>query len=514
MRGSLAWLAMTMGVMLAVAASITAEAQTGGGNAVRIAVSGGVLEGIDHDGVVAFLGVPYAEPPVGALRWRPPQGDPHWRGVRRAEHFASECMQRRRAEPAGAEPPVSEDCLYLNIWRPVRRTPVKLPVMVWVHGGAFVVGSASQPLYDGANLARRGVVVVTLNYRLGLFGFFAHPALVRESPGGPIGNYGLLDQIAALRWVRRNIAAFGGNPADVTLFGQSAGGAAVSDLMASPLARGSFERAIIESGIFSGPPTTLAQAESAAEAAARSWGLNNPSAAALRRLAAAKILGHGSPLAVRAGPMIDGRVLPEDALSAFEAGKVAHVPLIIGSNSYEAGFFAAMARGLPQRFAREWPRVEALFDGYGTHETANVAGELATDMMITAPTWRVARAAARAGLPTYLYYYAYLRPSQRGHVPGASHIDEVYAVFDRMGLVEKHTGRDTQRIVDAIESRWVHFALTGRPTAEPAAWPAVTPAGLKVLEFTDDGTLVRNDFASERLALASALAAQPAPGRR
>ncbi len=503
MSRSNAWI---HGLMLVAAAALgggatSADAARAGAHLPRaVTIVSGKLRGVARDGVVAYLGVPYAAPPVGGLRWRSPQDPPWWQGVRLADHFGNECLQGRRPGAAGS--PMSEDCLYLNVWTPARRKSARLPVMVWLHGGGFFAGSGSQPLYDGANLARRDVVVVTLNYRLGRLGFFAHPALAAESPSDPIGNYGLLDQIAALKWVRRNIRAFGGDPKNVTLFGQSAGGTSVSDLMVSPLARGTFDKAIIESGIFATPSTTLEQAEAGAEAAAKSWGLTDPDAAALRAVPAEKVLAGGG----RAGPMIDGKVIPEDVASAFEAGDIAHVPLLIGSNSYEAGFFRGMANGLSKRLASQWPQVEAAFDGYGTHQTAQIEGELATDMMITAPTWRAARAAARNGLPTYLYYFTYLRPSEQGRIPGPSHIDEVYAVFDHMSLVEPHSDAGTRRIVDEMESRWVRFAQTGQPGDAGSPWPAVTPGSLELLEFTNDGPVVQSDFASRRLALADELA--------
>ncbi len=507
--------AWAFGAMLVAGAALagSAAAASDGPHAARaISTASGKLQGVAHDGIVAYLGVPYAAPPVGELRWRTPQPPPHWQGVRRANQFGDQCMQGQR--PGAPASPMSEDCLYLNVWTPERRAARKLPVMVWLHGGGFFAGSSSQPLYDGENLARRGVVVVAINYRLGRLGFFAHPALAKDSPEDPIGNYGLLDQIAALKWVRRNIRAFGGDPANVTLFGQSAGGAAVSDLMASPLARGTFDRAIIESGIFSTPSTTLEEAEADAEAAAKSWGLTDPDAAALRAVPASEVLGRSSGPAARTGPMIDGKVLPEDVAAAFEAGDIAHVPLIIGSNSYEAGFFRGMANGLSRRFASQWPQIEAAFDGYGTHQTAAIEGELATDMMITAPTWSTARAAARAGLPTYLYYFTYLRPSEQGRMPGPSHIDEVYAVFDHMSQVEKHPDAGTRRIVDEMESRWVRFAKTGQPGDDSSPWPSLTADSLKVLEFTNAGPVVRGDSLSRRLTLASELSKVPqAPPR-
>ena len=482
----------------------------GGAGAARAAApvhtQGGALQGIDAQGVTAYLGIPYAVPPVGVLRWRPPQGLPHWSGVRTADHFGNDCMQGRRPGTPEATHPTSEDCLYLNVWAPPAGKQPH-PVLMWVHGGAFVVGSASQPLYDGASLARRGVVVVTLNYRLGRFGFFAHPALAGEGGGA---NFGLLDQIKALRWVRGNIAAFGADAHAVTLAGQSAGGASVADLMVSPLARGLYDRAIIESGIMRNPPTTLAEARAEAETAvSTTWGVSGKvDAAALRGLPAEVVLGRGPPLAVRAGPIIDGAVLPQDVFSAFAAGHVPRVPLLIGSNSYEAGFFRSRADGLAQRYAAEWRHVTQVFDGYGTHRTSEIEGELATDQLITGPTWQVARDAARAGLPTYLYYFAYVRPSERGRMPGASHIDEVYALFDQMGSVEPHPDASTARIIDEVQSRWAEFARTGAPGA---GWPRLRPQALQVLQFDNQGVRVRGEFARARLELADQLARHAAP---
>jgi len=304
--------------------------------------------------------------------------------------------------------------------------------------------------------------------------------------------------------VQQNIRAFGGDPHNVTLFGQSAGGASVADLMVSPLARGLYQKAIIESGIFRQPLPSLAEAERAGATAAASWGAADADAQALRALPAATVLGAGPPLAARAGPMLDGKVLPEEVASAFDAGHVAHVPLIIGSNNDEALFFPDQAHGLAQRYAAQWPAISSAFDGYGTHQTAAIESELATDMLITAPTWHVARAAARHGLPTYLYYYSYVRPAQRGHAPGASHIDEVYAVFDRFSGAD---GADTQPIVEALQSRWVRFATTGRPGTHDAPWPPLGAGAVRLLEFTDAGPRVRADFAQERLQLAERIAA-------
>jgi para-nitrobenzyl esterase len=496
-----------------------------------------MLQGVAREGAIAYLGVPFAAPPIGDLRWRAPQPAPHWSGVRVADHFGAYCTQDRSlgdpdrnpitgvlhqvtaaagnlpsADPA-AQTIVSEDCLYLNLWAPSHRTSAKLPVMVWIHGGAFEHVSGSDPITNGASLARRGAVVVTLNYRLGLFGFFAHPALTQESSAGLLGNYGLLDQIAALQWVRQNISEFGGDSANVTLMGESAGGVSVSYLMASPLAKDLFQKAIIESGFISDGPRgsvkTLQQAEAAGVAAAKSWGLDSVDAATLRKVPAATVLGNGPK--VPTWPFIDGKIIRDEPLAAFESGDIAHVPLLLGTNNYEVGYgpLRRAATGLSQAFAAQWPQVQAAFDGYGTHQTADIEAELFTDMLFTAPTRHAARAATKDGLPTYLYRFSYVRPAQRGHIPGAIHTDEIYAVFGTMSLAEHRPGADNQRVVDDVQSRWVHFARTGRPTEGAKAWPAFKPGAERLLDFTNTGPVVRIDYARARIDLAEALSSPP-----
>jgi len=473
---------------------------------LTVALPAGTLRGAEVDGVRSFLGVPYAQPPVGALRWRAPRALGPWSGVRDALRFGPECMQGARAASGVS---MSEDCLYLNVWVPARRSRRQLPVMVWVHGGAFKVGTASQPVYEGASLARAGLIVVTLNYRLGKFGFLAHPALTAEDPDGLLGNYGLMDVIAALQWVHTNIKSLGGDPRKVTLAGQSAGGAAVYDLMTSPLAAGLFSQAIIESGVFSTPTTPFATAERDGAAAARSWDPGATDAAALRRLPAAQIQGSGPPLAGNFGPMIDGKVLPEDIATAFDAGRMARVPLLIGSNSYEAGFFGDTGKGLAQRLGESWRRVTAVYDGYGTHQTELIEKQLTTDMMITAPTRTAARAAAARGAPTFLYYYSYVPPAQRTRTPGASHMDEVYALFGHLNLMPGGAAADaaTTPIVAALQERWARFVTTGTPASKAEPWPPLDLDAPQLLEFTNSGAVVRSNFARERLDLAAAIPA-------
>jgi para-nitrobenzyl esterase len=492
------------------AISLGAMAQSDQAATVSLKTPSGVLRGATRDGMRRFLGVPYAQPPLGELRWRPPQPLQAWSGSRDALQFGAECMQGRGRAPVA----MSEDCLFLNVWVAEKPKSHHLPVLVWVHGGAFMVGSAAQPTYDGAGLARQGLIVVTLNYRLGKFGFLAHPALTQANPDEPLGNYGLMDVLAALKWVQANIKAFGGDPRKVTLAGQSAGGAAVYDLLSSPLAAGLFSKAIIESGVFSTPATSFASAQAAGAAAALSWDPDAKDAAALRRLSAAQVQGDGPALSGNFGPMIDGKLLPQSGATAFDEGKNLKVPLLIGSNDYEAGFFANAAKGLAQRLATVWPRVTALYDGYGTHRTDLVELQLTTDMMITAPTRTAARDSAAHGAPTFLYYYSYVRPSQRQRVPGASHMDEVYALFGHMNLMQGDPPDQPASlpVVAALQERWARFVMTGSPASKTEPWPALNLEDQQLLEFSDAGEVVRTDFASQRLDLAAAIP-QPAPAR-
>ncbi|HTC53830.1 MAG TPA: carboxylesterase family protein [Steroidobacteraceae bacterium] len=500
MHPGLKWLLASLLVAPAFALAQAAPAAAG----VTVKTPAGFLRGAEQDGMRRFLGVPYAQAPLGELRWRAPQPLPAGSGTRDALQFGPECMQGQRAQAPVA---MSEDCLYLNLWVASKRASRHLPVLVWVHGGAFKVGSAGQPVYDGASLARRGLVVVTLNYRLGKFGFLAHPALTRENPDGPLGNYGLMDVIAALKWVQANIKSFGGDPRKVTLAGQSAGGAAVYELMTSPLAAHLYSRAIIESGVFSTPLTPFASAEQAGAAAARTWDANATDAAALRKLSAAQIQGEGAPLAGDFGPMIDGKLLPQDIAAAFDQGQIAPVPLLIGSNSYEAGFFGDVGKGLAQRLGTEWRRVTAVYDGYGSNKTELIEKELITDTMITAPTRTAARAAAAHGSPTFLYYYSYVRPAQRDQVPGASHMDEVYALFGHMNLMPGGAAEspDALPVVGAMQERWARFVTSGNPASKSEPWPALDLEYQQLLEFSDTGEFVRTDFASQRLDLAAAM---------
>ena len=304
-----------------------------------VKVEGGTLQGTSEDGLTVYRGIPFAAPPVGDLRWRAPQPAAEWDGVRQATKFGPSCMQGRGTASAGQGPEMSEDCLYLNVWTPAKSARDRIPVLVWIYGGGFNAGMTSEPNYSGEKLAQKGVVLVSVAYRVGLLGFFAHPELSAENPRHASGNYGLLDMIAGLQWIHRNIAAFGGDPGKVTIFGESAGGIAVSMLCASPLAKGLFHGAISQSGGSFGPPrpTTfpgenlkrLPDAERAGEAYGKSAAASG--IADLRKLPADKLP------AVRglAWPIIDGWAIPDDQYKLYEAKRYNDTPILVGYNSDE-----------------------------------------------------------------------------------------------------------------------------------------------------------------------------------
>ena len=471
-----------------------------------VTTTGGAVQGVQAGEVVSYKGIPYAAPPVGPLRWRMPQPPAPWQGVKVADSFGSSCMQTLVPGAPGGDLPVSEDCLYLNLWTAAKTPAARLPVMVWIHGGGFQIGSGSWAQTDGTSFARRGVVLVSLNYRMGKLGFFANPALTREAADPELGNYGLADMVSALKWVRANIAAFGGDPDNVTIFGESAGGMAVNFLMESPGARGLFHKAIVESGGGRGAFDSFQKAEAAGAASAAAWGVTSDDAAALRALSIKTVMTGSMMMSGGASPMIDGKIVPEPVLDAFRAGRVAHVPYVIGSNKYEAGLFPDMIPAITKSAAAIWPKVETTYDGYGSHDPKMVAGEFTTDAFMGEPARAVARAAAAHGLPTYLYQFSYLRPSQRdGKIPGPLHFDEVYVVFDSMGTAPPPPSSDP-KAVDAMESRWVSFARTGAPGG---GWPALKAGDERVEDFTNDGPVVRKDFRKAQYDLVESWADAP-----
>ncbi|HVO11464.1 MAG TPA: carboxylesterase family protein [Vicinamibacteria bacterium] len=519
-----AWLAS---VTLAVAA--TAPAPTA-------RTESGVVSGVVADGVVSWKGVPYAAPPVGDLRWREPQPPPPWPGVRAADAYAHDCMQEpfpSDAAPLGTPP--SEDCLYLNVWAPQTHAGARLPVMVWIHGGGFVNGGSSPAVYDGSRFARRGVVLVSFNHRLGRFGFFAHPALTRESPKGPLGNYGYLDQIAALRWVQRNVAAFGGDPGNVTVFGESAGGGSVLMLMTSPLARGLFHKAIVESGggraggimtprrIREAGPDGKASAEAVGLAFAKLAGIAGEDAtaiAALRKLPAAdlvrglNLMTMGQQQDTYAGPMIDGQVVTAEAETVFRAGQQAKVPFLVGANNREFGFMPLppqAVEGMLARFGPDRDAVLAAYDPQGTGNRGEVGIGLMSDGAMVEPARLLARLAAAARQPTWEYRFSYVASSLRKDTPGALHATEIPFVFDtvraRYGVAAT---TEDEAMAAAANAYWANFARGGDPNgAGLPEWPRYSQKDDVLMDFASGGTLAKTDPWKARLDLTERLAAAP-----
>jgi para-nitrobenzyl esterase len=403
----------------------------------RVRCSGGTLEGVldPGSGVTRFAAIPFAAPPVGDLRWRPPQPVKAWKGVRKADHFGPRAMQMPVfGDMAFRSDGMSEDCLYLNVWTPAKSARARLPVLVYFYGGGFVAGDGSEGRYDGQSMATQGIVAVTVNYRLGVFGFFAHPDLTRESPHHACGNYGLLDQHAALMWVHQNIAAFGGDPRRVTIAGESAGSISVSAQMASPLSKGLMAQAIGESGaiIETLSAVPLAEAEAGGVKLASSLGLGgSPTLAALRAMPAKDLLEK----AAKAGfmwfsPTVDGYLFPSDPAEIYAAGKYARVPLLAGVNSEEMGYAAILGQDPPtvenyrKALARLYPnKAEEVFKLYPASsepEVMDAAQDLAGDRFISHGTWTWVDCVTKTGgKPTYYYVYSHPRPAMRPEMGNA-----------------------------------------------------------------------------------------------
>jgi para-nitrobenzyl esterase len=465
-------------IVVLVAASVAASAWS----AVTATTPSGPVTGDAVDGVLVFKGIPYAAPPIGLLRWRPPQPSAPWTEPLDATHFGASCPQPQRR--AGTAEPTDESCLYLNVW--TKALDGKRPVMVWIHGGAFRLGSGSVPVYDGARFALRGVVLVTLNYRLGRFGFFAHPALAAANPDDARGNYGLMDQAAALAWVRANVAAFGGDPANITVFGESAGGSSVLHLLTSPPAAGLFQKAIIESGGGQQIDRRLDAARGPREslldqgiAWAQSLGIATD-AAALRAASAEQVLGDGqlSGGLGSVGPVIDGLWVPDDPGVRLARGDFNKVPLLIGTNSYEASVLAAFGTDATKLIATlgvDPAALQKLYAGLAIDDT-QLANQAFGDATFVSGARHVARSVAAQGAPVYLYHFDYVLERRRGKVPGAAHGAEimyVFATFHQLPpLVQKITSKNDTTMALRMNRYWANFAATGDPNGQGLPrWP-------------------------------------------
>ncbi|WP_159979645.1 MULTISPECIES: carboxylesterase/lipase family protein [unclassified Novosphingobium] len=500
-----------LSLLALAAAALPASASQGvPGDAYPIVTTQpGKLEGKRGGGIESFLGVPFAAPPIGALRWRAPQPVAPWQGLRKADEYGPDCMQWGLDEPPTPAylRPTSEDCLTLNLWRPngTKRTG-KLPVMVWIYGGAFSMGSASWPVYEGANLAREGVIVVAVNYRLARFGWFAHPALSAEDKDGVLGNYGLMDQMAGLRWVQDNIAAFGGDPDNVTVFGESAGAFSVNALMASPKAGGLFARAISQSGggqkgFGRRLDTYMPEAEQSGLDWTRSLGIADTDLAAMRALPAATVLGPKNPL-VLGGIIIDGRIVPQPVDEAFMKGDIARIPYMVGANSWED----SLLKYIPGAEAAVMPamggsaqRLLAMYEKGGAVPRKEAMQHLWGDAFMTAPARYLARRSAATGQPTYLYRFSYVPVAARGKIPGARHSAEIsLAMRNQVTGAQFEEGAADTPMAQDMSGYWLRFARTGNPNGKGAlAWPRYDAKSDRLMEFADQGPAVRAQFRKE-----------------
>jgi para-nitrobenzyl esterase len=447
-----------------------------------VKVKQGEAQGTVVDGVAIFKGLPFAAPPVGDLRWRVPRPPAKWSGIRAAAAFSSSCAQ-------------TEDCLYLNVYEPAgTKSGAKLPVMVWIHGGAFLFGSGSS--YDGSQFARQGVVVVTVNYRLGRAGWFAHPALTAENPKGPLGNYGLMDQVAALHWVADNIKDFGGDAKNVTIFGESAGAISVNYLMLAPQAKGLFNKALSESGFGRLPARPISSVEQNGVDFAEKAGVHGSDAAAAKALRAlswseltANVAGIGA--AGQLLPMADGKMITGSAAEGFAQGQEAHVPYLLGGNSDEASL---TRRGLnaKERFASIQERREAFLAAYDPENTGDadrIIARLVTDSSISEPDRDLARLHAQHGNATYVYHFSYTPAAQRATLFGLPHGGELAYVFN----TPRTTPFDDEgkAVASAANRYWAQFAKSGDPdSAGGAAWPKFDAADEYVMEFPTSGVPV------------------------
>jgi para-nitrobenzyl esterase len=503
-----------------------AQSQPAGAAATTVVrVDTGQLQGVIDDGVVTYKGIPFAAPPVGDLRWRPPQPAALWSGVRQAAEFGADCMQARFGPPpAPGAPPVpapSEDCLFVNVWRPASAAPgAKLPVMVWIYGGGFVFGSSAMPSTSGIQFAKQGVILVAANYRVGRFGFFAFPALSREHPDEPKGNYAYMDQIAALKWVQKNIAAFGGDPNNVTIFGFSAGGVSVHSLLTMPMARGLFHKAIVESGgsrdsvLTARPmskdgvdPNYPVSAETIGIQFAHSVGIEGTDQAALAKLRAlsaeevlrgAQAQAGASVPSYETTPILDGKLVTETAETAYNARRQPRVPLMLGSNSADTAGNRIKATTKDQLFARfgQWSaQAKAAYDPDGSTDLSTLISRANDDFGQAEPARFAASAFATNGSPVYLYRFSYVQTGMRDMFrAGTPHGGEIAFVFGTLGTAgfgpppPPPTPQD-QAVSRMAQSYWVNFAKTGDPNgAGLPVWPRYDPGKDLIFDFHPDGT--------------------------
>jgi len=480
-------------------------------------IASGIIHGSTDGNVFSFKGIPYAAPPVGELRWRPPQPVIPWEGVREATEFGPTCASVGfGAAPGAISEGTSEDCLYLNVWTPANvEEGEKLPVMVWIHGGGFTGGSGNT---SGEGFANKGVILVSMNYRLGRLGHFAFPALSQENPDEPKGSYAFMDQIASLEWVKQNIAAFGGDPNNVTIFGFSAGGVSVHSLLTIPSAQGLFHKAIGHSsggrdGVLTGRPISEENADPFYPVSAETIGINfarkngiegtdAEALAKLRALPVADIVGGGETDGpggprIYSGPILDGKFVVETSESAYNAGRQAKVPVIMGNNSAEiGGSFVNSSTSKDELFSlfgEFGEEAKSAYDPDGTKELAEVMTRLNTDWVWGEPARFTANSFTNAGQPAYIFLFSYVPASMAGRMPyGPGHGTDISYAFNNLRAPEGSTVDQTdQQVANIMNAYWVNFAKTGNPNGDGLpVWPVYDPAKDEIMDFQPDGNAV------------------------
>lgn len=542
LRLKVSWLRKII-VLALMASPLLAHAQMAARD--MVITEAGKLRGITHQGVTTFRGIPFAAPPTDDNRWRAPQPVAPWPGIRRADHFGPDCMQKPMpsdAAPLGATP--AEDCLYLNVWTPSDAIPDPnahvsgnaKPVMVWIHGGGYVNGGSSSAIYDGTAFARDDVILVSFNYRLGRFGFFAHPALSAEAQSGykdaryldrTLGNYGVMDQLAALAWVKRNIAVFGGDPNNVTLFGESAGGSSVLDLTGSPAARGLFQRVAVMSGggrALMGQPAELNKdqpghpsAETIGQHFARMHGIEGSSPDALgqlRQLPAEEIvddLNMGTLMGPRegmptytGGPIRDGELISGVPETIYKAGLQQQVPMLIGTTDADLGFSSADSMAaLFAPFGEDAERARHLYNPEKSKNVQAVGMRLGMDRMMTEPARFIADQVAASGQPVWRYRFSHVAEPMRDQWPGAIHASELPYLFRTLDVRYGHVSDADRAAAWQLHRYFVNFARTGNPNGKGApVWPVHTSLSAFIMDFTPfNGPVARQDPWQARLDL-------------
>ena len=513
---TLSILAMSMSHAALAAKSDGAEA------APVVTITQGSLRGAVEQGIKVYRGIPFAAAPVGNLRWRAPQTAPSWSGVRDATRFGPVCPQLLREgyslETLGGRP-MAEDCLHVNVWTADVSPATRRPVMVWILPGGFTVGDAGMERYDGRVLATQGVVVVTFNYRLGMLGTFAHPALSRAQPDEPLGNYNLMDQIAALKWVRANVAAFGGDPSNVTIFGMSAGGMSVNYLMASPASAGLFDKAISESSALrmlterhlTQDQPKLPSLETEGQAIAGRFGLDDDAAVVqrMRALTMEQVLDYQSKHALGVGgglgPVVDGQIVTRPVGEAFRSGAQHRIPYLTGATNWESSLVAKGVPAAPILGAINVTRDQA--DAvYHERDDTTLNNKIYSEFFLSTQRY-LAKQHARAGSPSFVYLFSRVLDQHVGDFFGAAHgatTRYVFGTLDGAALLETadRPGKFGYRVVDSdrryadlIRSYWVQFAKTGDPNGEGLpGWPAVSPDNDLMLEFAQHAPVVRRDY--------------------